>query len=225
MYIWKEWYWYSKRICGNALDIKSIINHYDGSYNGNIVSDTNIAIASTIDNSNPNLQKIGTNNIDKEIVNCTNSNEPINTVMDKNNFKYVYGKDSMIHEMKGNIGLFLSGACEVKVVNTVIDGVKVFGNDVSTLNGNAKGGNSHGILLTASKDIEFLNTQVNNIETDNDNSVCEKFTSINNSQWYGNIGEVYIEKSENSEKNMEELLKYMNSIAKKLKDQNHKLLV
>ena len=206
---------------GNALDIKSIINHYDGSYNGNIVSDTNIAIASTIDNNNPNLQKIGTNNIDNEIVNCTNSNEPISTVMDKNNFKYVYGKDSMIHEMKGSIGLFFSGACGVKVVNTMLNDVKVLGNYVSSVNGNAKGGNCHGILLTASKDIEFLNTNVCNIETENVNSVCEKLTSINNSEWSGNIGEDNVEEdseieTEKCEKSMEELLNYMNYIIKKL---------
>ena len=138
----------------------------------------------------------------------------------ENNLNYIYGKDSMIHEMKGNIGLFLSGACNVKVVNTFIDGVKVFGNDVSGAKGYAKGACSHGILLTACKEIEFMNTNVCNIETENKEAIAENLTILNDSEWSGNI---------NSENNDYEIknIKYLilKLILNKLKDQNHKLLV
>ena len=60
---------------------------------------------------NYDSDKIGTNNIGKEIINWVNSKNSFKKIMMENNLNYIYGKDSMIHEMKGNIGLFLSGAC------------------------------------------------------------------------------------------------------------------
>lgn len=170
---------------GNALDMKDIINTNDN-YNGNILSDTNIGISSVMNNKYDS-DKIGTNNIGKEIINWVNSKSSFKKIMMENNLNYIYGKDSMIHEMKGNIGLFLSGACNVKVVNTFIDGVKVFGNDVSGVKGYAKGACSHGILLTACKEIEFMNTNVCNIETENKEAIAENLTILNGSEWSGNI--------------------------------------
>ena len=62
-----------------------------------------------------------------------NSSANLKEMVDQSsNLSFVYGKDSMAHTMKGNVGLFLSGGKNIKGDNIRVDGVNVVKGDPST---------------------------------------------------------------------------------------------
>ena len=156
-----------KGAAGDVLNINKV--DVSGVYQGNVFSNTQIGIASTIIPDHPDLSgSKGTTSINQEIVAWA---EPSGNFADiSHNYSYVFGEDLMAHVMKGNAGLFLSGAYKAKIVNVAIDKVSVFGTDVS-----GQGGDAYGILLAASKNIEFINTNTCNITTESNNRASGTF--------------------------------------------------
>ena len=62
-----------------------------------------------------------------------NSSANLKDIVDQSsNLSFVYGKDSMAHTMKGNVGLFLSGGKNIKGDNIRVNGVNVVKGDPST---------------------------------------------------------------------------------------------
>lgn len=90
---------------------------------------------------------------------------------------FVYGKDGMAHSMKGNIGLFLSGALNIRGDNVVIQNVYVNG---TTQIDNKKelGKYSYGLLATASSGVEFNNTIINNISSSYGQQFSNKYKAL-----------------------------------------------
>ena len=179
---------------GAAGDIVNIDvdNLYDNnlSYSSNTLADSQLMLGKIynyrIDNNIPKTEiNTGTTNISKSIVNWgENSSEKLKDIMDSNTLSQVYGVDSMGHVMKGNIGLFISGGKNFKVIDSTINHIDVNGNLVSDKSSNkAQGGDAHGILLTASTNIEFQNIVITNVTTENSNSQEATFKAINKSNW------------------------------------------
>lgn len=159
-------------VFGDVLDIEKLIDS-ERLYKGNSLSDAQLFLAEKYPGR-------GTLNISKEVVNWTKSKEKL-----ANDWTFVPEGDSMGHFMKGNIGLFISGGTDINVENVNIDGVITKGNEVGNsplLNERQRyyhGGNSYGLLTTASKNISLNNVEIENIASENPNSIIEKIEHIN----------------------------------------------
>lgn len=159
-------------VFGDVLDIEKIIDN-DRLYKGNSLSEAQLFLAEKYSGR-------GTLNISKEVVDWTKSTEKLS-----DEWTFVPEGDSMGHFMKGNIGLFISGGTDINVENVNIDGVITKGNDVGNsplLNEIQRyyhGGNSYGLLTTASKNISLNNVEIENIASENPNSIIEKIEHIN----------------------------------------------
>ena len=162
---------------GDVLDIENITN-VDGKYAGNLLSDAQLIIAK---NNNP---KIGTTNITQPIVNWSESNTDLSVVMHEESYYYVKGGDSMGHNMKGNIGLFISAGENITVNGFTINNVASKGSDVGPdASGVYQGGNSRGVIVTGSSNVNLNSATITNITTENINATNEKIevlgTSVN----------------------------------------------
>jgi len=114
--------------------------------------------------------KTGTANIAKEIVNWAESQKvDIKTLVTdaEDTYYFVNGRDSMGHIMKGNIGLFISAAKDLKVRNMKIDIVKNNGPQGNVNFGNVitryDGASNRGIAITGSENIYINNIDINNV--------------------------------------------------------------
>ena len=160
---------------GDVLEIKHILN-VNNMYKGNSLSDAQLILCKYkhIDAS----LKTGTLNIHKSIVQWAESNKNIHLTMNKHNFYFVYGGDSMGHIMKGNIGLFLSGVKNATLNNIVIENIICKKNNIK-LNENIRpnGASVYGILKTASSNICENNIKISGVLLDkNYNNRCQIFT-------------------------------------------------
>lgn len=93
-----------------------------------------------------------------------NGIKTLDTIMTEQNICYMYGRDAMSHIMKGNIGIFLSGASKLKLINSCVKNISNRG--ASSLNGDYNGyeGNrTRGIAITACKDLVFNKLIIDNI--------------------------------------------------------------
>jgi hypothetical protein len=152
---------------GDVLSIKNIINS-DKSYKQNILTNAQLIIAK---NNNP---KLGTTSITLPIVNWSeglSGYTDISGVMQNEGYYYVRGGDSMGHTMKGNIGLFISAGENININGLTVDTVKSKGSDVgpNTL-GIYQGGNSRGVIVTGSSNINLNFPVIINVTTENINS-------------------------------------------------------
>ena len=147
---------------GDILEIENIQND-DKTYKSNILSDAQFIIAKV---NSPSL-KLGTTSIPKEIVNWAESKKSLNEVMNKDNYYFVNGGDSMGHIMKGNIGLFISGGIDITGDNILINTIISKGESVKpNKEGKSKGANAYGIVLTGSKNID-ISADIKNIKSEN----------------------------------------------------------
>ena len=191
---------------GQSGDVLAIETVTDSSYNykGNVFANTQIGIASTIKPGSVDFSGgLGTTSIRQPIVTWAEPSGQLIDVIIDNNYNYIYGEDLMAHVMKGNIGFFISGGENITLKDVEINTVTVFGQDVSACSrctppsnsgaegiGVAQGGDAHGVLLTASTNITFINVDASNIKTNNPDSSNNIFTHINDSSWNGTVGSI-----------------------------------
>ena len=160
---------------GDILDIKSITKNEK--YKSDLLSDAQLIIAKAkIDN---NDSHFGTTNITENIVKWSNDNTNLNDVMNNHDYYFVKRGDSMGHTMKGNIGLFISAGENIRVNGLYINNVISHGNQVSIdEEGNCKGGDSNGIVITGSRNIILNSSVINHITTENKNATAKKIKII-----------------------------------------------
>ena len=82
--------------------------------------------------------------------------------------------------MKGNIGLFISAGENIRVngfiINTVTNKGSAVGPDAS---GVFQGGNSNGVVVTGSTNINLDSSVITNITTENSNAIAQNINVIN----------------------------------------------
>jgi hypothetical protein len=144
---------------GDVFQIKNLINS-DGVYKGNSLSDAQLIISKYKNNI-----KNTTANISIKIQEWALSKSNIDVyINDVNKLYYVGGGDSMSHHMKGSIGLFISAGENISCWNTTIH--NIINHSEKIVDSLVQyppftfGSNAYGILLTASKNIYFVNTYI-----------------------------------------------------------------
>ena len=162
---------------GDILDINPITDG-SGAYIANLLSDAQLIIGKSeiADNS----LHFGTTNITNHIVDWTEQNTVLSSVMSENDYYYVKGGDSMGHNMKGNIGLFISAGENIRVngftVNTIKSNGSAVGIDASGIV--ARGGNSRGVIVTGSVNIDLDSSAITNITTENSDATQQNIEII-----------------------------------------------
>ena len=152
---------------GDVLEIENITDT-DRTYKENILANAQLIIAK---NNDP---KLGTTNIEMPIVNWAENNTDLSGVMDANNYYYVKGGDSMGHTMKGNIGLFVSAGENIRVNKFTIDTITSKGSAVGPdASGVYQGGNSRGVIVTGSANIDLDSSVITNVTTENSNATAQ----------------------------------------------------
>jgi len=151
---------------GDILDINPITAE-NGTYNANLLSDAQLIIGKT----NSSLH-FGTTNITNDIVNWAENYTVLSSVMNIHGYYFVKGGDSMGHIMKGNIGLFISAGENIRVNGFNIDTVTSKGSAVGldALGLVARGGNSRGVIVTGSTNIDLNSSVITLITTENSNA-------------------------------------------------------
>jgi len=126
---------------GDILDINPITAE-NGTYNANLLSDAQLIIGK------------------------------LSSVMNIHGYYFVKGGDSMGHIMKGNIGLFISAGENIRVNGFNIDTVTSKGSAVGldALGLVARGGNSRGVIVTGSTNIDLNSSVITLITTENSNA-------------------------------------------------------
>ena len=159
---------------GDVLEIENIT--IDNTYKENILANAQLIIAK---NNDP---KLGTTNIEMPIVNWSENNTDLLEVMDASGYYYVKGGDSMGHTMKGNIGLFISAGENIRVNGFNIDTVTSKGSDVGPdASGVYQGGNSRGVIVTGSTNIDLDSSVIANITTENSNATQQNIQVLGTS--------------------------------------------
>ena len=160
---------------GDVLEIENITDT-DRTYKENILANAQLIIAK---NNDP---KLGTTNIEMPIVNWAENNTDLSGVMDANNYYYVKGGDSMGHTMKGNIGLFISAGENIRVngfiINTITSKGSAVGPDAS---GVYQGGDSRGVIVTGSANIDLDSSVITNVTTENSNATAQNIQVLGTS--------------------------------------------
>ena len=94
--------------------------------------------------------------------------------MNIHGYYFVKGGDSMGHIMKGNIGLFISAGENIRVNGFNIDTVTIKGSVVGPdASGVHQGGNSNGVVITGSTNINLDSSVITNITTENSNAIAQ----------------------------------------------------
>ena len=160
---------------GDVLEIENVTDT-DRTYKENILANAQLIIAK---NNDP---KLGTTNIESSIVNWAENNSDLSGVMDANNYYYVKGGDSMGHTMKGNIGLFISAGENIRVngflINTITSKGSAVGPDAS---GVYQGGDSRGVIVTGSANVDLDSSVITNVTTENSNATAQKIQVLGTS--------------------------------------------
>ena len=160
---------------GDVLEIENVTDT-DRTYKENILANAQLIIAK---NNDP---KLGTTNIESSIVNWAENNSDLAGVMDANNYYYVKGGDSMGHTMKGNIGLFISAGENIRVngflINTITSKGSAVGPDAS---GVYQGGDSRGVIVTGSANVDLDSSVITNVTTENSNATAQEIQVLGTS--------------------------------------------
>jgi len=153
---------------GDVLDISSITAG-NGTYSANLLSDAQLIIGKYLGNSSLHS---GTTNITADIVDWAENHTVLSSVMNIHGYYFVKGGDSMGHNMKGNIGLFISAGENIRVngfnIDTVTSKGTAVGLDASGIV--ARGGNSRGVIVTGSTNIDLDSSVITNVTTENSNA-------------------------------------------------------
>jgi len=152
---------------GDVIQISEASNN-DGTFKPNVLVNAKLILGKFNDPKN------GTTCVSPDVINWAESgNQDIRVVAQNNDRYFTVGEDSMAHKMKGNIGLFISSGEDIKIYNTLINGVEVKGNKVGSdrklFNDDdekeMKGAISYGLVVTGSNDVEIKNVNIKNIES------------------------------------------------------------
>jgi len=157
---------------GDILDINPITAE-NGTYDANLLSDAQMIIGkSEIANSSLHF---GTTNITNDIVDWAENYTVLSSVMNIHGYYFVKGGDSMGHIMKGNIGLFISAGENIRINGFNIDTVTSKGSAVGLdeLGIVARGGNSRGVIVTGSTDIDLNSSVITLVTTENSNATAQ----------------------------------------------------
>ena len=147
---------------GDVLTIEPVTNN-EKKYAGTPLSNAQLILAKYKDS-----LSVGTTNIASEVVTWAEQNTSIDTLVVPPSY-YVGGGDSMGHFMKGNIGLFISGARNITGHKITISNVETKGTSVGNSplilqeDQNKQGAMSTGILFTGADSVTLTNTTVSNV--------------------------------------------------------------
>jgi len=165
---------------GDILDINPITAE-NGTYSSNLLSDAQLIIGkSEIANSSLHF---GTTNITNDIVNWAGNYTILSSVMNIHGYYFVKGGDSMGHVMKGNIGLFISAGENIRVngfnIDTITSNGSAVGLDASGIV--ARGGNSRGVIVTGSTNIDLDSSVITSVTTENTNATAQEIQVLGTS--------------------------------------------
>jgi hypothetical protein len=151
----------NKEFVGPAGDVCAFADCMDekGCYKSNVISDMQMAICKFAETD----KERGTANIADFLVKewLPNNQMDLRKIIDEgNNYYWVYGRDSMSHVMKGNIGLFISQGLNVNVENCLIDGVYNLGKTPKKNSSQAIG-----LAIVGSENVSIKNTKIKNIRS------------------------------------------------------------
>jgi len=165
---------------GDVFRILDVTNE-DGTYKPDVLSNAQIYIAAV----GVGAAQRGGTSIDADVIAWAAGNDT--SINGTHYFKC--HADSMAHDMKGNIGLFLSGATDVQCEGLIVKDIKNHGalsesekeNGVECTNGDdAYHGNvSRGIAIVSSKNCSFKKINVSNIESDTSDGIPIDFIGEN----------------------------------------------
>ena len=170
------------RQVGPIGDILAInpITAKNGTYKSNLLSDAQLIIGKA-ELANNSLH-FGTTNITDDIVEWSENASVLENVMKTYGYYFVSGGDSMGHIMKGNIGLFISAGENIRIngftINTITSKGSVVGADV---NNEHQGGNSNGVIVTGSTNIDLDSSVITNVTTENKKALAKDINIINSS--------------------------------------------
>ena len=153
---------------GDVVQIRNIING-NGSYKQNVLTNAQFIIGQS---ASTNAEK-GTTNIKSQIINwAVTGDTNISTLLDGDPLFYINGKDSMGHDMKGNIAFFLSAASNIKVYNITINKMEntgPLGDSTLAPSGyinSYEGSANRGIVITGSDNIEINKVAISNLSSE-----------------------------------------------------------
>ena len=166
---------------GDVFRILEVTNQ-DGSYKPNVLANAQIYIAAV----GVGAAQRGGTSIDTDVVTWATTNGA--TSIGGTHY-FVCHADSMAHDMKGNIGLFLSGATDVQCEDVSITNIKNLGplsesekeNGVECTNADEAyhGNESRGIAIVSSKNCSFKKTDVTEIDSTTSNGIPIDFIGEN----------------------------------------------
>ena len=153
---------------GDVFDIKFVTETVGQTYSKDpsktVLTDAQLLIAKA---KHEGSDTFGTVNITPEILAWSLNETMLDAVLEKYDYYFVHGGDSMGHIMKGNIGFFISGGVNIHASDVRISDVANMSTAVS-----AQAGNAWGLLSVASTDIHIHPLTIDNVETKNDKSTA-----------------------------------------------------
>jgi hypothetical protein len=165
---------------GDVFQILHVTN-LDGSYKPNVLANAQIYISAV----GVGAAQRGGSSIDSDVIAWAAGNDL--TIAGTRYF--VSSGDSMAHTMKGNIGLFLSGATDVQIDGLVINDMNNLGNageverddGVDCVNDDTvyEGDNSRGLALVSCKNCDIKQMTVTNIKSKNGSGIPIDFIGEN----------------------------------------------
>jgi len=154
---------------GGVIRIFDIRND-DGSYKPNVLSNAQLLIAR-----DETLADKGKTNIPSKISDwAASGSNTLDTIIDGTNYYYVGLGDSMGHSMKGDIGIFIQGAKNIKVFDITIKEMKnnsLMGAEFATHAGYLQspglylGASNTGIAVIASENVELQGLDLQKIQS------------------------------------------------------------
>jgi len=137
---------------GDVFDFTKVVDE-NGLYNGNLYSDAQLIVAKFLDTRS---------NIPLELLEWATglTQETLESVITKNKFYIIDGRDSMAHVMKGNIALFCSQV--YRMIGNKISIQNIQNNSESTTKDVSA---CYGILFTGCKNIDIDNYSIYNVNS------------------------------------------------------------
>ena len=88
----------------------------------------------------------------------------------------------MNHKMKGNIGLFISAGENIRVNGFIINTITSKGSDVGPdASGVYQGGDSRGVIVTGSANVDLDSSVITNVTTENSNATAQNIQVLGTS--------------------------------------------
>jgi hypothetical protein len=166
---------------GDTFDIVSVTG-VDGLYVPNVLSNAQLFLAKH----GVGASQRGRTTISQSVIEWSASTDPLSSVTGMDWYKPICGGDSMAHVMKGNIGLFLSGATKIVCNKLFVEDMSNMGSKGVSQDGSGsniecynhsgvleddhdayQGTNTRGLAIVSSKQCYFNNICVKKIKSSN----------------------------------------------------------